>query len=80
MRVRLIQANPESMRKSSTTVTQMALGCAATYLSHIYQNIYDVKVKRYVKALSLVNVHKQLQGLCAAPKEMMRARYLGAGF
>ena len=26
-----------------------------------------VKVKRYVKALSLVNVHKQLQGLCERP-------------
>ena len=28
----------------------------------------------------LVNVHKQLQSLCAAPKEMLCVRYLGAGF
>ena len=29
---------------------------------------------------SLVNVHKQLQSLCAAPKEILCVRYLGAGF
>lgn len=28
---------------------------------------------------SLVNVHKQLQSLCAAPKEILCVRYLGAG-
>jgi len=41
---------------------------------------YDVKVKSQEKALSLVNMHIQPQDHCAAPKEMLRAWYLGAGF
>ena len=42
--------------------------------------LYDVKVKSQEKALSLVNMHIQPQDHCAAPKEMLRAWYLGAGF
>ena len=43
-------------------------------------DINDVKVKSQEKALSLVNMHIQPQDHCAAPKEMLRAWYLGAGF
>ena len=44
------------------------------------ERYYDVKVKSQEKALSIVKIHKRPQDHCAAPKEMLRAWYLGAGF
>ena len=41
---------------------------------------YDERVKSQEKALSIVNMHKRPQDHCAAPKEMLRAWYLGADF
>ena len=44
------------------------------------ERYYDVKVKSQEKALSIVKIHKRPQDHCAAPKEMLRAWYLGAGY
>ena len=64
---------PESpVRRSRSGIPYRASSMFSLYMKIICN---DVKVKGREKALSIVNMHKQPQDHCAAPKEMLRAWY-----